>query len=125
VNALRRIHRTLTPGGILLDIHPVPPEAAVEAQGTLLGRLDETDFLSTVRATEDRLEETVLEGLFEHEAELEFDWIERYDTGAEALETVSEWEGYRVPEALAERMRQATGPVDVRERITVRRLRAG
>ena len=122
MHALRRIHRTLVAGGLLVDVHPVPPGARVEAAGELLGRLDETDFLATVRATEARLEELVAEGLFRHEKRVEFDWVERFDSGEEALETVGEWEGYCVPPALAERMRAHRGPVDVRERVVSRAL---
>ena len=48
--------------------------------------------------------------------------MERFDSGEEALETVGEWEGYRVPPALAESMRAHRGPVDVRERVVSRAL---
>jgi hypothetical protein len=121
VHALRNVHEALIPGGTLLDMHPIPPSTRVERAGVSLGELEDAEFMELVAVTEAGLEET---GLFRLETELEFDWLERYESGAELLEDVKEWEGCRVPPAVAERVRAAEPPVDIWERVVLRRFRA-
>jgi hypothetical protein len=121
VHALRQIHRALVPGGILLDIHPIPPSARAEVGGVSLGEFDDEEFFEIVRATEKPLAES---DLFELEEEVEFDYLERFDTGAQLLEDVKSWEGCRVPRDLAKRIRQAEPPVDIWEWTVLRRFRA-
>jgi hypothetical protein len=121
VHALRQVHQALLPGGILLDMHPVPPSARVERAGESLGDFDDAEFMEIVAATERGLEQT---GLFELEAELEFDWLERYESGEELLKDAKEWEGCRVPRDVAVRTLKAEPPVDIWERVVLRRFRA-
>lgn len=62
--------------------------------------------------------------LFELEAEVEFDWLERYDSAEELIEDASSWEGCRIPKALEARVREAEPPIDIWERVVLRRFRA-
>jgi len=119
VHALRKIHQALVPGGILLDMHPIPPSTRAEVHGESLGEFDDAEFMEIVRATETPLEEI---DLFVVEAELEFDWLERYDSVEELLEDVDSWEGCRAPAALAARIRNAVPPIDIWERVVLRRF---
>jgi SAM-dependent methyltransferase len=121
VDALRQIHRALVPGGLLVDMHPIPPTTRVEVRGKSLGELDDTEFMALVAATEAPLAET---DLFAFEEEVEFDWLERFDSGEELIEAVSSWENTRVPARLAERVRELEGPVDIWERVVLRKFRA-
>jgi SAM-dependent methyltransferase len=121
VHALRQIHRALVPGGILLDMHPVPPSTRAEVDGVSLGDFDDEEFFEVVRATERPLAETAL---FVLEDEIEFDYLERYDNGSELLEDVKSWEGCRVPRSLAKAIREAEPPVDIWERVVLRRFSA-
>jgi hypothetical protein len=121
VHALRNVHEALVPGGTLLDMHPIPPSTRVESAGVSLGEFDDAEFMELVAVTEAGLEET---GLFMLETELEFDWLERYESGEELLEDVKEWEGFRVPLAVAERVRGAEPPLDIWERVVLRRFHA-
>jgi SAM-dependent methyltransferase len=121
VHALRQIHRALVPGGLLVDMHPVPPSTRVLVRGESLGELDDAKFWATVAATEAPLWET---DLFSLEEELEFDWLERFDSAEELLEDVSSWEGCRIPPKVAERVRGAEPPIDIWERVVLRRFRA-
>jgi hypothetical protein len=74
-----------------------------------------------VRGAEARILET---GLFEHETETEFDWLERYDDPAQLLADVKEgWEGCRIPADVEARIRKAEPPVDIWERVVLRRFR--
>ena len=121
MHALRQIHRALVPGGLLVDMHPVPPSTRIEVRGESLGELDDTEFMGLVEATEAPLAESEL---FSFEEELEFDWLERFDSAEELIETVSSWEWSEIPAKLVDRVREVRGPVDIWERVVLRRFRA-
>ncbi len=124
MNALERVHRSLVSGGLLLDMHPVPPAArAVGPEGDL-GAFAEDDFFDVVRATEQGLEELVRRGVFVWEAETRFQSRETFDTAVELLETVAGWQGFRTSAALERRIRRAGTPLDVTETVVLRRFRA-
>jgi hypothetical protein len=121
VHALRQIHQALVPGGVLLDMHPIPPSTRAEVQGESLGDFDDAEFMELVAAAEAKIEHS---GLFTCESELEFDYLERYDDPAQLLEDVKEgWEGCIVPPDLEARILEAEGPVDLWERVVLRRFR--
>jgi hypothetical protein len=124
VHALRKVHEALVPDGILLDMHPIPPSTRVEVDGRSLGDLDDAEFMETVAQTEAALDETVAEGLFVFETELEFDWLERFDSGEELIEDVESWGDVRIPTRVAARILSAEPPIDLWERVVLRRFRA-
>ena len=120
MHALRQIHQALVPGGVLLDMHPVPPSTRAEVDGKSLGDFDDAEFMQTVADAEAKIEGS---GLFERMSELEFDYLERYDDPAQLLEDIEEgWEGCTVPPELAVRIRESDGPVEVWERVVLRRF---
>ena len=120
MHALRQIHQALVPGGILLDMHPIPPSTRAEIHGESLGEFDDADFMQIVANAEAEIERS---GLFERESEVEFDYLERYDDPAQLLEDIEEgWEGCSVPPELETRIREAGGPVDIWERVVLRRF---
>jgi hypothetical protein len=122
VHALRQIHQALVPGGVLLDMHPVPPSTRAEVRGESLGEFDDADFLKIVSAAEEKIE---VSGLFAQESELEFDYRERYDDEEELLQDIRDgWEGCRIPAALEARILESDGPFDIWERVVLRRFRA-
>src|SRR6266536_637548 len=123
VNALRKIHEALVPEGILLDMHPIPPSTRAEVGGRSLGEFDDSEFMDAVAQTESALNQTVTEGLFALETELEFDWLERFDSGEELIEDVESWGDVRIPKDLAARIRSAQPPVDLWERVVLRSFR--
>jgi hypothetical protein len=92
----------------------------VESRGEWLGRVDESAFFPVLRATEGALQGLVEAGLFDLNAEREFDWLQRWDDGAELLEDFEEDEFVRVPAALEERIRSGEPPFDVRVRVVLR-----
>ena len=121
MHALRRINQALVPGGVLLDMHPVPPPTRAEVDGESLGDFDDSEFMRIVSDAEVVLERS---GLFEWKSELEFDYLERYDDPAQLLEDIEEeWDGCSVPPDLEARILQASGPVDIWERVVLRRFR--
>jgi hypothetical protein len=122
VNALSRIHKALRKGGVLLDLHPTKPFAAVEGAGVRLGALDESDFMQIVAATEAGLNETLRLGLFALEKRRTFDVVERFDTADELVDAVADWVGVSIPHRVAERVRASAPPFDIRERVLLQRF---
>src|SRR5687767_5278112 len=102
-------------------MHPVPPSTRAEVGGVSLGDFEDEEFFDIVRATERPLAETEL---FVLDREIEFDYLERYDSAEELLEDVGEWEGCRIPRELAKAVRETEPPVDIWERVVLRRFSA-
>jgi hypothetical protein len=124
VNVLRDTHRALSPGGFLLDFHPIaPPWARVLAHGEELGELREDQFLDDLRATEAGMREAVRLGLFESVADRTHDIAEHYDSPSELLETWPHDDEAWMSADLERRLRSTTGPVDVVERLVFRLYR--
>jgi SAM-dependent methyltransferase len=122
VHALRQIHQALVPGGVLLDMHPIPPSTRAEVQGRSLGEFEDAEFMQIVADAEAEIERG---GLFTRLSEVEFDYLERYDDPAQMLEDIREdWEGCRIPAELEQRILEADDPVDIWERVVLRRFRA-
>jgi hypothetical protein len=122
VHALRQIHQALVPGGVLLDMHPVPPSTRAEVRGESLGEFDDSEFMEIVAAGEAKIEDS---GLFTRGSELEFDYLERYDDPVQLLEDIKEgWEGCRIPAELEQRILEADEPVDIWEHVVLRRFHA-
>ena len=99
------------------------PFATVEAGSVSLGAVDEREFMHLVKETEAGLTETVRRALFALEEAAAFDVIERFDTADELVDKVNGWEGVRVPEPVARKVRSGEPPFDVRERVVLQRLR--
>jgi hypothetical protein len=118
VNVLRDTHRALSPGGFLLDFHPIsPPWPRVVAHGQELGELREEQFLDDLRATEAGMRETVRLGLFEHVAARTHEIAEHYDDPSELLAAWSNEDEAWMSADLERRLRSTKGPVDVVERL--------
>jgi len=120
VYALRQIHRALVSEGVLLDMHPVPPSTRAEVRGVSLGEFDDSEFMAIVAAAE---AEIATSGLFTLESELEFDYLERYDDPAQLIDHVrNDWEECRIPSGLEARILDSDEPVDIWERVVLRRF---
>ena len=125
MNALRRIHAVLVPGGLVVDTQPVSARPPVEAGGIELGTLDMREWGRTIDAIDRLVAETISEGgLFTFEAERRFIVADTADDGPALVEAVSAWQGTRVPDALARRIALAPLPISVRQEVRLRLLRA-
>jgi hypothetical protein len=124
VNALHRIHAALEPGSLVVDTQPVSAHPPVDAAGDDLGELDMRDWRALIDEIDELTFEVVDAGLFAIEHEHDIVVTDTYDTGAEFLETVGDWKGTRIPQALAERLEAETAPVSVHQTVRLRVLRA-
>jgi hypothetical protein len=123
VDALRRIHSALAPGGLLVDTQPLSPHPPVSAGGVGLGALDMRDWCETVAAV-DRLFDRVTDSLYAVEAERRFLVTDTFDSGIEFVDSVGGWRGTHVPAALRARTASATPPRTVDQEVRLRLLRA-
>jgi hypothetical protein len=123
VNVLRDTHRALVPGGDLLDFHPIfPPWARVEADGQMLGELEESSWPEQLRAAEAGMDEVVRRGLFRLIAEQTHELREHYEDADELLE---EWqEVIEIDPELERRVRAARGRLNVVDSVVFRLYRA-
>lgn len=131
VHALRQIHRSLAPDGILLDVHPQPVSSRIEIwqdSGTHdLGEIDQEEDNREIEDARAQLELLVEEGLFAPEAAEFFELHEHYDSVASWEE---KWaaENYRLfaPPGMFEsatRLLSEGGELVIREQVRATRLR--
>jgi hypothetical protein len=123
VNALRRIHAALVPGGLVVDTQPVSARPSVEAGGVELGTLDMREWRGTIDAVDRLVAQTIDDGLFALQAESEFVVTDAFDDGPEMVESVSGWRGTRISDALARRVTVATPPISVHQQVRMHLLR--
>ena len=124
MNALRKIHAALVPGGLVIDTQPVSPEPPVEAEAGEFGRLDMREWALTIQAVDERIAEAIRGDLFAVDGEHRFTVTDGYDDGGDFVAEVREWAGTRVDDALADRAGRERGPVRLHQEVNLRVLRA-
>ncbi len=97
MDALRKVHRSLRPGGLLLDVHPQPQPSPFEvrtgAGATDLGQLEYSpDFIRTMSNADEALVSLDQDGTFRNEREEEFLLLHHF-------ESLAEWQDYMAKEA--------------------------
>ncbi|HWC44924.1 MAG TPA: hypothetical protein VG868_02315 [Casimicrobiaceae bacterium] len=103
MHALRNIHSALVPNGLLVDTQPISPHPRVTAGGGELGALDMREWIETIQAVDERINETIVTGLYDLTDERELVVTSIFDDGPDCLEIASAWRGTRVPRLLADR----------------------
>jgi hypothetical protein len=121
VNALRHVHRLVVPGGTLVDMHPITEEQ-VETAHRVVGIIREPEWLDVeLPNSEAGLRSTIGEGLFELDAETEYDVLQHFDLPDELIEAKSDiLEGQ---DALLDSIRATPPPLVTRMHVVFRRLR--
>jgi hypothetical protein len=121
VHALRHVHRLVVPGGTVVDMHPVTEEQ-VETRHGMVGVIREPVWIDVeLPNSEAGLRSTIDEGLFELEAETEYDVLQHFDRPEELIDAKSDiLEGQ---DALVHAIRAAPPPLITRMHVVFRRLR--
>ena len=132
VHALRQIHQSLTPGGVLLDVHPEPVNSRIEVwQGDRvheLGEIDQCEDHEEIEDARSRLDLLVDQGLFGPEASDYFELREHHDSVGGWKETWAR-EGYRLVappgmfESAEDLLSTGGGELVIREQVRAARLR--
>jgi hypothetical protein len=124
VNALRRIHAALVPGGLVIDTQPVSDWPLVRSDDGELGRIDMEGWVELVGDIDERIAEVVDAGLFTIEEKPGFVVVDNFPSGPAVAETVKEWQRTAIPRELSRRLAQHEGPAEVHQRVRLRLLRA-
>jgi hypothetical protein len=123
VHALRNIHAALVPDGLLVDTQPIGSQPRVAAKGDELGMLDMHEWIETIHAVDERVDETVATGLYDKTNERTLLIRSTFDDGPDCLEITGTWRGTRVPQPLADRLAAVCDPVVVDQHVRLRVLR--
>lgn len=132
VHALRQIHHSLSPAGVLLDVHPQPVNSRIEVWQDRrvheLGEIDQHEDHEEIEAARHQLELVVEEGLFAPETSAFFELNEHHDSVASWQERWAD-EGYRLVapphmfESAQRLLSSRGGALVIREPIRATRLR--
>jgi hypothetical protein len=124
VNALRKLHRALVPGGLLIDTQPLSAHPPIESVSGTLGTLDMSEWARTIATIDGRVQQAIDLGLFELERESHYIVTDEYPDGAEFVTVTREWAGTKVSDALAARVSPEQGLVRLHQDVRLRLLRA-
>ena len=122
MDALRRLHEALTPDGKLVDTQPLSPRPAVFAAGERLGSLDMRDWSQTIASVDAQIDRALNDGLFALRAEQRFVVTDSFDNGDECVEEVRAWDGTKMSDALAVRVRAGLPPITLEQEVRLRLL---
>ena len=123
MHALRSIHAALVPHGLVVDTQPVGSQPRAAANGAELGTLDMHEWVETIHAVDERVDETIAAGLYEKTDERTLVVRSTFDDGPDCLEITSAWRGTRVPHPLADRLATVRDPVSVDQQVRLRLFR--
>jgi hypothetical protein len=123
VNALRRIHAALAPGGLLVDTQPVSPHPRMHEGDTALGSLDMRAWAATIDEIDGQTALAVDEGLYRLERVRSFIVNDRYDNGPDLISYVQDWQGTQIPATVARRLSDVSTPVSLHQEIRLRLYR--
>jgi hypothetical protein len=123
VDVLRRLLRSLGPGGVVVDLLSVPPPERIEAAGEVLGELDGSEFFPRAAAAAAGLDALADEGLLQPTGEERFPVFVRYPRGRDLVEDVERRELTSMPATLRPRVLAVSGPCEIRDNCLVRSFR--
>jgi hypothetical protein len=123
VHALHNIHASLAPDGLLVDTQPISPHPRVTANGAELGALDMREWIETIHAVDERVNEAIATGLYELTDERDLLVTSTFDDGPDCLAITGAWQGTRVPELLTDRLADLRDEVAVEQQVRLRVLR--
>jgi hypothetical protein len=124
VNALHKIHAHLAPNGLLVDTQPVSAHPPIRQHAIELGTLDMRAWAATIEAVDRHTTLTTAEGLYRLEHERSLIVTDTYDDGPELLSYVRDWQGTRIPTAVAHTLSDVSTPVSLDQEIRLRLYRA-
>jgi hypothetical protein len=123
VHALCNIHSALVPDGLLVDTQPISAHPRVTASGDELGALDMREWIKTIQAVDERVNETISTGLYDVTDERELVVTSIFEDGPDCLEIAGAWRGTRVPQPLADGLAVMRDQVALEQQVRLRLLR--
>ncbi len=123
MRVLEHVCRLCRRGGLVRDLTTVPPAAAIEVDGAVLGRLDQATFLREAEVTEAAVDAAVAAGALVEERSPRHNVLKHYDSGAAAIDDGDARPRTDLPDALRDALTVVSGPVVERSWCLLRRLR--
>jgi hypothetical protein len=123
VHVLRNVQQAVSPGGRILDIHPLGIDMAVLAGSRGLGFVDASEFALVIEAMDEAVDQVVAEKLLEELRTVRRVVVERFDDPTEALEEAMGWTNLRLPAAVQRRLHATEGPVEFVDTVRYRLFR--
>jgi len=123
VGVLRHVHSLLAPGATVLHLTCLPVSDRIEADGHVLGELDQAAFIASLPVVEGAVDLLIAEGFLVEETRLEHDVLVHFSSGPEALAHFETTPHTRVPPELRVVLRDLDRPVVQRAGCLWRRLR--
>jgi hypothetical protein len=118
VDALRRAHRWLRPGGCVIDLHPTPFRSTIQVGGRPIGGVQTDDALERHAAADAAVLRAVEERLFAIAGAEIFDFFTYGDTLAELRAHIEEnWRDARVVATVPD-----STPARAREQVRITKL---
>jgi hypothetical protein len=122
VNVLSRMIAAVEPGGLILDLQVVRPDARVELKGRVIAELDDEPLFEWADAATAAVDARILAGDLVEEAVDDHEVCKHYSDGAELVDDVA-GSKRRFPEEVVPRLALIAEPVLTRESCRLRRLR--
>lgn len=123
MHALRNIHAALVRDGFLVDTQPIGPQPRVATKGRELGTLEMHEWVETIEAVDERVDEVIAAGLYEPTVERTLVVRSSFDDGPDCLEITSAWQGTHVPQPIAAQLAALPDPVILDQQVRLRVLR--
>jgi hypothetical protein len=123
VNALRALHTALVAGGVVIDTQPVSAHPPIEADSSVLGTLDMSEWAELIDEIDRRTDEALAEGLFVIDDESHLTVEDEYDDGEECLSYVRKWIGTRIDPEVQRRVAAERGRIRLPQEVRLRVLR--
>jgi hypothetical protein len=122
VHVLRHVIASLRPGGIVLDLQVIPPNPLVEAGGEVVCEIDGSRLLEQAAAATAAVDDLVARRHLCEQAVDDHDVRNHYRTGSDLIDDFAD-SGRKIPEDAVPSLVRLGGPVVVRERCRLRRLK--
>ena len=122
MDVLRRMLEPLRPGGIVLDLQVIRPNPWVELDGRAVCEIDGEPLFRWADAATAAIDARIVAGELIEEAFEDHDVRKHYPSGADLVDDVA-GSKRRLQQADVPRVSAIDGPVVIRERCRLRRLR--
>jgi len=123
VHVLRNVLASLKPGGIVLDLQVIPPNPLVEVGGEIVCEIDGARLLEQAAAATAAMDDLAARSYLREQAVDDHDVRNHYRTGSELIDDFAD-SGRKIPDDALPSLRLLNGPVVVRERCRLRRLKS-
>jgi hypothetical protein len=122
VNVLNNMIRAARPGGTILDLQVIRPHPRIELSGELVCEIDGSALFDKADAATAAVDASVARGILTEQVRDDHDVVAHYSSGRDLIEDFED-KLREIPKRAIPRLREITGPLVIRERCRLRRLR--